>query len=406
MSIFLARQPIFDDAGATAAYELLFRSGWENAFTGGDRDAACEQTLHDSLMEFGLGALTGSKSAYFNMTRKALLEEKYAVLPKERVVLELLEDVEPDGAVLEACRSLKTAGYRLALDDFAFSQRHVPLVELADFVKIDFLATAAPERLSMVQKLASYPALLIAEKVEDRETFEEAKNLGFGMFQGFFFAKPEILSRSEVPRFKLGYLQFLKAIHKPQLDYQELEETIKQETSLSVKLLRFMNSAALGMSAEVTSIRRALMLLGESRLRKWASIVVLAGMGEDRPSELVVTGLIRARFCELLGERAVVGVRTLDLFLVGLLSVMDALLGRPLPEILRDLSISEETKQALVGTKSPLRQIYELAVAYERGDWPRIDAMVAEAGLRDWEMTTSYREAVEWANKVFGGAMN
>ena len=321
MAIFVARQPILNRKQKTVAYELLFRTGWDNAFPQSDPSQASNKIIHDSMMEFGFEFLVGNNQAYVNITRELLLGEQYSVLPTSGVVLELTEDVKPDPDVLAACHRLKESGYMLALDDFVFDDGYGPLLEIADVVKVDFLATSREEREQLAKKLTQYNVALLAEKVETGEDFKEGCKLGYNLFQGYFFCEPEIVTRNEIPRFKLNYLRFLQEINSPDVDYDQLEEVIKQEVSLSMKLLRYLNSAALGLSLEVTSIKHALVLLGERNIRKWASAIALASLGEDKPSELAVTGLVRARFCENIGREEGFDGSETDMFLMGMLSV-------------------------------------------------------------------------------------
>ncbi len=315
--------------------------------------------------------------------------------------MELLENIEPDAEVIEACQKLKKSGYLLALDDFEFRAEYEPLLALADIVKIDFLAINGEERRNVTKLLAPFKVDLVAEKVETREDFEEGLELGFKYFQGYFFFKPEIVSRQEIPRFKLHYLRFLREVNRPEVDFDQLEKICKQEASLSVKLLRFLNSAAFSWRNGVTSIREALVRLGERPMRKGASVVAISGIGQDKPSELVVTGSFRARICEVLGKRVGLKDRELDLFFLGMLSVIDALINRPIEEILDELSVSRDTKEALLGGDNALRRILELVLSFEVGDWTSTARLRKELKISEKYLAEAHQKAIIWANDIF-----
>ena len=294
MDVFIARQPILDADQKVFGYELLYRAGPENIFPGIDADAASSQTIHDSVATFGLDALAPMKLAFVNVARRVLTEHLYSILPTQRVVLELLETVKPDAEVVEACKELKRSGYLLALDDYVEDADYAPLIEMADFIKVDFLTTSTAKRQELVTLYGSRVHLL-AEKVETVEEFREGMRLGFEYFQGFYFCTPEMISRKEIPAFKLNYLQLIQEVSRLELDFDRLEEIIKGDVSLSVRLLRMLNSAAFGYKGRVRSVKGALTLLGEATVKKWATMLAIGELGEDKPAELVVTCLVRAR---------------------------------------------------------------------------------------------------------------
>ena len=401
MDIFVARQPIFDRRRKVVAYELLFRSGMQNFFDYHDADVAASRVIDGSLLGFGLDKLTAGKRAFINFTRSVLINQLYALLPPRYAVVELLETVEPDDEVVEACQQLKDQGYTLALDDFVFDPKFRPLIALADVIKVDFLLSDSNQRRELAGHLRGEDVELLAEKVETHEDFTEAMELGYKYFQGYFFCKPEIVRRREIPGFKLNYLRFIQEVNRLDMDFDRLEVIIKQELSLSVKLLRYLNSAWFGWRHEVDSIRHAVRLLGERQIKKWASLVAMTGMGEDKPAELVVTSLVRARFCESLGGLVGLKHRELELFLMGLLSLMDALMDRPLEEAFEGMSVSADVRAALLGGRSPLRPVYDIVEAYERGEWERLTAVVTELGVTESVIAQLYADSVEWADGAF-----
>lgn len=401
MQVFIARQPIFDRLRRVIAYELLFRAGWENKFTAPDGDSASRSVIGSGVHIFGFSSLTGGKPAFINFTKSLLVSGLIYVLSPKQVVIELLESIEPDEEVLRICRELKSKGYIIVLDDFLFRSGYEPLVELADIVKVDFLKVRGEERKLIVQSLAGKKVRFLAEKVETHQDFAEAMQAGYSYFQGFFFCKPEIISGREVPVYKLTYLRLIQELSHSQVDFNRLEGVLKSDASLSFKLLRYINSAAIGLRYPVTSLRQAMVLLGEQNLKRWAVLTLAVSMLEDKPQELVVTGAVRGKFCELICQRLSWQAVGVDPFLVGLFSILDVLLDRPLPEILEDLPIATEIKDALMGRPILLGLVYKLVIAYERANWEEIGKLASEINLPEEEIPALYAEAVSWADQFF-----
>ncbi len=401
MDVFIARQPIFDQHENVEAYELLFRSGPQNFFSHADPDEASGQVIVISSQVMDMQVIGRGKKLFINATRDILTNEHLTMLPHELAVVEILETVEPDPEVIAACKKLKDAGYVLALDDFVYTERCQPLLELADIIKVDVLATDVDKQRALAQALAPSGVRLLAEKVETMEDFERTRDMGYSYFQGYFFRKPQMISATDVPAFKLNYLTLLKQIYQPQLDFREIEEIIKREMSLCYKLLRYINSAYFGLRNNVSNIMHAMTLLGQRQFKKWASLVILAGMAQDRPDELVVESMIRARFCETLGSLAGLAGRANDLFLMGMFSLIDTILARPLPDILAELPIAEEVREALLGKENPLRHIYEYVLAYEAGDWDRLSQKAGTLDVEEDRIPGLYFKAVEWAQETF-----
>ncbi len=401
MDIFVARQPILDRRKKVFGYELLFRSGPENLFSFADADLASSRLMDEGLNVIGLDSLTYGRPAFINMTRKLLVADYASLLPHDRTVLEVLETVEPDAEVIAACIMLKQSGYLLALDDFVWRPELDPLVHLANILKIDFQATDSALRGELVRRFAPEGIQMLAEKVETLEEFQEAWSLGYSLFQGYFFCRPEMIMQKDIPGYKLNHLRFLQEFSRPELDMKKLEGILKRELSLAVRLLRYLNSAAFGLRSKVSSLKHALALLGERNLRKWAYLVAMAGLGKDKPEELVITSLFRARFSELIGTEIRSKEMEADLFLVGMLSMMEPLTGRPLPEILEGLSLSEEIKKALLTGGTRLGRALELVTAYERGAWDKIPETAHGVGVQEQRLPVLYRNALDWAREVF-----
>jgi c-di-GMP-related signal transduction protein len=401
MKKFVARQPIFNTRMKIYGYELLFRSGLEPYFRCSDPDLATSSVVVDTFLLFGMKKLTGGHRAFVNFTRNLLINDYARVLPSDQVVIEILESIAPDEKVVAACRDLRARGYMLALDDFALNVRHKPLLGLVDIVKIDFRQTTVSTRHELMRAYGNRKITFLAEKVETRSQYEHARHLGCSLFQGFFFGKPETLSSREIPAHQHNYYQLLQAIHQPQPNLAELESIIKHESALSYRLLRYLNSAAFAFRMEIRSIRHALALLGLNEVRKWVSIVAIAGIAKGRPSELVITSMVRARFAELLAMEPSLRKYSPELFLMGLLSMMDAILGRPLVDILAELPVTADVKSALLTSSGPLYPVYEFIKAYEQGDWNEIMPRAHALRLSEGKITEAYLDAADWANQAY-----
>jgi EAL and modified HD-GYP domain-containing signal transduction protein len=400
VDLFVARQPIFDRHRKVVAYELLFRSGLQNAFGNADPTKASRQMLDTTLLGFGLDALIGDKFGYFNATRDVLVNQHWSLLPRERTVIEVLETVEPDAEVVAACQAAKTGGYRLALDDFVFRPDYEALLKLTDVVKVDFLATRGAERQQLAQQFVPRGITMLAEKVENYEEYQAGLDAGYELFQGYFFCKPEMVTGKDVPAVKSNLLRLIQEINRPDVDFDNLERIIKSEVALSVRLLRYLRSAGFGWRHDIESIGQALRVLGESNTRKWASLVALTMIGEDKPAELITTSLVRAQLCEQLGIEANLPDRQSDLFLAGLLSTLDALLDKPMGEILSQLAITDEIRSALSGGDTALGETLQLAVSYDRADWERVAQLAPRMALPAPVLPIAYRHAVEWVNTL------
>ncbi len=394
---FVARQPILDARRRVFGYELLFRSGYGTQFTHPDGDDASLRVIDSSLSVFGLDALTAGKRAFINFTRDVLLGEHAYLLPPRQTIVELLETVEPDEHVLDACRRLKQAGYVLALDDYAGDPVSEPFLVLADIIKVDFRALAPEQRGQVARRLAPQGVKLLAEKVETWEEYREATELGYTYFQGYFFCRPETLSRQTLAPSRANHLRLLEELNRPQIDLARVERVIKQEASLALKLLSYINSVLFGFGGRVQSIRHATTLLGPKKLRRWAMLTATMGLCDGKPPELLVTCLVRARFCELLGDRAGLDSDGADLFLTGLLSLIDAVLDRPLDEALSQFAVPAAIREAIQDGSGPAGRACALARAYESGDWDRIADEANRLGVPLVAVADAYRRAVEWS---------
>lgn len=373
----------------------------ENFCNHDNLDQASSKVALDSFFTLGINTVTGGKKAFLNVTREVLVKGYLSFLPPQQTVVEILETVSPDSEVLAACRKLKESGYLIALDDFVADERMQPLIEMADIIKIDFLATEKDQQKALAERLSKQGIKLLAEKVETPTVFEEAMAMGYDYFQGYFFCKPTILSGKEVPAFKLNYLRILREILRPDLDLNKIEEILKTEVSLSYQLLRYINSAFFGWQVEIRSIKHAMIMLGENDFKRWSSFIALASMAKDKPNELVFQAILRGRFLELLAPIARLADRAQDFFLLGTFSLIDAIIDRPLQAVLDDMPIADDIKAALLGEKGPLRDFLELALAHEEGDWEALSARTEKLKIEENHLPELYLKSLEWASESF-----
>jgi c-di-GMP-related signal transduction protein len=392
----MARQPILDLRGKVHAYELLFRDGLENAFRGDGEMAS--RTIVDNAVIFGLEDLTAGLPAFVNCTGELITGELAEVLPPETAVLEILETVDPTPELIASCRLLKAQGFRLALDDFVWRPMFVPLVEMADYIKVDFLATNAEQRQELFQQIRGHSAAMVAEKVESIEEHNQARREGFTLFQGYYFCRPVMMEKRKIPSNRLHHFEILQLLHTDPMDFRRLGPLVKSDASLTHRLLRLVNSAGFGIRREVTSIHSALVIVGEENFRRMATLAIASELNAGRPAEILRMALIRARFCEL--AAALCAMDATEQYLLGMLSLFPAMLQIPIEEITPMLPLRTEICQSLQGAAKPERRMLAWLESHERGDWPASDLIVHANGLNREMLFRFYAAAVPWAEST------
>ncbi len=390
----VGRQPIFDRTMNVVAYELLYRSSAANHANVVNQDQATSQVIINSFLEIGLQSLVGSKLAYINMPEKFLTGQHPIPFSKEQVVLEVLEHVEVHEELLNGLRRLRDAGYTIALDDFELTEKTKPLVRTAQIIKLDVMniePALVRKRFEILRRLG---VKLLAEKIETQEMFEFCKKLGFDFFQGYFLCRPNIVKGAQMPTNRLALLQLLSDINKPDIEVHQLEKTVSRDVGLSYKLLRVINSAQFGVRNKVESLKQALVMLGMKNIKHWATLIAMASI-DNKPYELIVVSLQRARMCQLIAEarRAPNGDAY---FTAGLFSTLDAVLDKPFAEVLPQLSLTEELNAALEKHEGPIGAVLKSCMAYEQGDW----AATPLDGLSATALQKSYLESIRWASDI------
>jgi EAL and modified HD-GYP domain-containing signal transduction protein len=392
--IFVGRQPIYTQQLAVFAYELLFRSGETQYADVIDGNQATARVLVNTFLELGLDTLVGSKRAFINLTRDFLLQDYSQVFPADRVVLEVLENVAVDADVLAALRHFSAQGYIIALDDFFYQEHLRPLIELADIIKIDVLASGRTTVAEHVKLLRQYDVQLLAEKVETQDDFLYYKTLGFEYFQGYFFCRPDVVKGQRSPTNRLVILELLAKLQSPKTTFRELEALISRDVSLSYKVLRAANAAIYTQAHKVDSIQQALRLVGLTAITNIVSLFLLANI-DDKPHELLITAMIRAKMCEQLAK-LMQQSNSATFFTVGLLSVLDAFIDRPMPDILPTLPLADEIVEALLAHAGMLGATLRCVLAYEQGDWEVVQHLGCPRDL----VVKTYLEALTWATEM------
>jgi EAL and modified HD-GYP domain-containing signal transduction protein len=397
--VHVARQAILDARGHVVGYELLYRGSVRDTACTVEGDVAGASVLTGAMLDLRLDTLTDGRTPFINVTRSMLINGIATLLRPSLAVFELREDIAIDGEVIEACRALCESGYRLALDDFVPGSPAEALIPFVSHVKVDTLELSRATVTELVRRLAPKGVTVVAEKVETREAFEWARDAGCGLFQGHYFRKPETRSGATIPAQRTSHLRLLAALNQPSLTMERLEELVKQDAALSLRVLQCINSAAFPIRREVRSIGEALVLLGVGPIRKWASIWCLSKLSAGATSELTTMALLRARACELLG-RDVGDADHGELFLVGLCSLLDVILERPMAEAIAELPLSDAARAALLGSDNALRAVLDAVVAYEDGGWEDAVASAETIGAPEPLLQEAYTGALNWAQEL------
>lgn len=393
-SILLARQPILDKDLKLFAYELLFRSGLNNesGVTSVNGDLATSQVINHTFMEFGIERVIGTKLGFINLTRSFLTGEIPLPFDNKQLVLEILEDIVVDDEIIKAVQGFAAQGFTIALDDFIYHEDLKPLIKTAKIIKIDLLALSEQELIEHVGLLKQENVKLLAEKVETKEQFQLCNELGFDYYQGYFFCKPTIIDDKPLPDNKIAALRLLNSLQKPDISVDEIETLVSQDVSLSFKLLRCLNSASFALPKKVESLRQAVVYLGLKTIKSWATIIAFSGI-ETTTSEVVTTALVRAKMAEELAPAFNCDSETG--FMAGLFTPLDAMLNKPMKELLQMLPMDDSVKKALQNFKGDLGHLLLFVVSYEQGDLAVVPKNITIA-----ELNRAYLTATEWTNQT------
>ncbi len=392
---YCARQPILNLHGDAYAYELLFRSGPDAACTfNGDK---ATWTILDASVAVGLERLTGGLPAFVNCTLETLTSRVVEVLPPSLTVLEILETVEPTPELIAACRRLKSLGFRIALDDFVWDLKYDNLIALADIIKVDFTLSESPERVKLIKKLRKSSVVFLAEKVETPEQFKQARNEGFTLFQGYYFCRPILIKRREIPANQLARLELLRNLERDDFDIRKISHMVERDAAIAFRLLRLANSPIYAMRQKVSSIESALMLMGEKAFRRVVTLAVATALSEGRSAEVLRLALTRARFCELAAN--LVGFDPSEQYLLGLFSLLPAMLRIPMEQAASALALRDQIRSALLGEKIPERSLLCWIEASESGNWSTCDAVKGFHQLTGPQLAQIAADSATWADQ-------
>jgi c-di-GMP-related signal transduction protein len=400
MDIYVARQPIFDIKKCIFGYELLFRSDMSNYFPEIEKNSATSKLLSNSFFNIGIEKITGSNLAFINFPQELLLKQLPLMFSQDKLVVEILETVQPIKDVIEACQEIALNGYIIVLDDFFYKPTLEPLIEVADIIKIDVQATPLEGVGDIVKKMTANGVDLLAEKVESHDEFKKALDMGFRYFQGFFFSKPEVLKSREIPTSQMHLLEIMAEVNKEDFEFNKLEKMIIRDAAISYKLMRLINSAFYKRAKQISSIRQAIVMIGETGVRRFLSLIAMAGLTSGKPDELIKVSLIRAKFCELLGTQTGGRIDPSELFTLGLFSLIDAIMDDSMENLMSQIPLSSSIKDVLISKNGDLGNFLVLIESYEKGDWQQIQKVAHNMGIDENDLPRYYMESLSWADSL------
>jgi EAL and modified HD-GYP domain-containing signal transduction protein len=400
MKVYTARQAILNRKENVVAYELLYRGGPDNIFPNIDPHKATSKLIMRTHLNQGLSFITNGKPALINFPEESILNGLPQILPSDKVMIEILETVSPSDEVYQMCQNLYIQGYHLALDDFVYKPEWNRFIKLVRLIKFDIQATSLDEIAPLIKKLKNRKKLkILAEKVETKEEFLQAKKLGFHFFQGYYFCKPEMSESNDIDASQPILLCLMQECMKTPSSVKNLTSYFERDVALSFKLFKFINSGILPLTQKITSIKNALIYLGESETKKLILLFTTGILAKKKPKELTRITIIRAKFCELMASKNMPELAEAA-FMVGLFSLLDAILDQPLEKILTDLPLAPEVFEALTCDKpSALKYILNAVTYYEQGSWYNTTRNAEMVQVNYEELTDYYQSAIKWANK-------
>jgi len=400
MDIFVARQPIFNRKKEVIAYELLYRDNLENNSANIiDDNLATSKVLDNSFFSIGFEGLVDNKRAFINFNGELIKKGIPEMFDKEILVVEMLEDIVPDKIFIQKCLELKKKGYLLALDDYVFGYKYKSLVELADIIKVDFMLNSPEKRALIAKKYKTKNKKLLAEKVETHEEFELALKAGYDYYQGYFFSKPKIVKGKTIVGLDINYLRIMNEINKMDPDYNKISEIFETDISLSYRLLKLVNKFVIG-GNQIKSIKHALVMLGLKEIERWITLLMIRNLNADKPNELFKVAIFRAKLAENIAINTRYLNRKNEISMMGMFSLIDTLLDRPLETLLNDLPLASDIKLAMIGTENEMRNLYNLIIDYEKGSWDEVKVLASKVGIVHEKLPKCYLNAIEWANNI------
>lgn len=407
MEVFVARQPIFNIKEEVFGYELLYRNNQEaNAFPNVDGDQATTELIINSFLNIGIDRLSNGKPCFINLTENLLRLGLPTYFRPLEIVVEILESVVPSEEIVQICKELKAQGYLIALDDFVLDEQNPyskEMLKYTDFVKVDFIVTPIEMRDKIEFLCKTMNLKMVAEKVETREVFEEAKKRGYHFFQGYFFSKPTIMSTNDVPTYFHSYYEMIQNLSMTDPSIERITELIERDITLSYKLLKLINSPAYRPKQKINSIRQAVVLLGLIELQKWIYVLAVSESTIEKrevSQETILISLTRAKMCEELEKIRCNTTPSSSYFMTGLFSMMDSILSMPMEMILKDLPLKEEICEALTGKANSIKDVLDLVFAVEKAEWIVISEKCKVLNIDEKDLFKVYAESLNWSNDL------
>lgn len=406
MEIFVARQPIFDINHKIYGYELLFRKSFDNHSAESNDDSATADVLVNSFLNFDLGELTNHTFCFINFTENLLLNGTPENFPPSKLVIEILETVYPTEEIISACQKYKALGYKIALDDYQLNiqnKNSFKILPFVDLIKVDFRTTGKQIRKQMLILKDFFSIQFLAEKIETEEEYLEACAEGFDYFQGYYFQKPVVLSRKDIPTFFHNYMLLIEETKKPEPDIDYLTRIIESDLSFSFKLLKLINNHY-RRNFKIESIKQAIMILGLKEFRRWLYILSIrdaSGQKDPIIENLIHNSLIRGKFCETIAKKIKLREEPASYFLTGLFSLIDEILQTPMTTLVKTLPLKDEIIDALLGKENQFYFVLTLIIAIEKTNLDQISKLAEKMNIADKAITESYLEAIKWSNQFF-----
>lgn len=398
MELFLTRRPVFDRNYNVFAYDLLFQSDFSNLYANPDWSAANNTALALNLISNNIETVTRGKQGFISFSENMLLQDIHKRFPDNNIAVALNHPDELQEPLVAACKQIRAAGNPIVLDITAISSPVAELLELSSMVKIDI---SAGQSTKILNGHHNADLKVLAVNIDNHDDFKYAVEAGCHYFEGDFYCRPEHKGENSIPFQNMNHLLLLQEINHPDISFDRLSSIIRRDVGLSYKLMRYINSAYFGFAQDVTSLRYALALLGIFNIKKWLSKETLHSVGQDKPDELVVSSLVRARFCELLCQKTKLQDRASEMFLTGLFSRLDAFLNEDLPTVLQQLPLTDDIKWTLTGEPSVFGDLYQLILSYEQGDWAQVRSLAGITGVRVSDLPLLFIQSLEWSHHLF-----
>ncbi|MGI6732750.1 MAG: EAL and HDOD domain-containing protein [Anaerovoracaceae bacterium] len=398
MDVYIARQPIFNRNMRVHGYELLYRQSNQNHYCGTDDNRATEELIYNSFLVMDLQTLTEGTLAFINFSKDLIHKQFPCILPPESVVIEVLERGEATQETIEACRQLQKSGYTIALDDFILDDDNLPLIEVADIIKVEYPTVNLEKQQSLIKKYRSRVQFL-AEKIETREEYDRALKMGYDYFQGYFFSKPAIIGSKEIHSLPINVIRILDELSSPEPSYKIISSIIEKDLGLSYKLLKLVNSVYYGAKNKINTISHALVYIGFEELRQWMGVLMMKDLRNPENAEAIKLCIIRSKLMELIALELRAEQEASKYFFTGLFSLIDVLMHQPMHQILEGLPLPDEVKEALLGKPNKCRECLDYVIACETAPWS--DRGIDPSAIIDAKtFMILYLKALDWAQQL------